>query len=485
MKSARGSGRLVPQSVRRPVSRRGGARLRLAVVLHETGKRLQATGRRRLRKDPTGASRSIVGETAVRVGRVLAETGRSGLIADAGGVLVDPHPDPPVSPKAKQKPTTPKEEAPRFPVIEAGPKRERKAKKSGPVQPKLAEQPPKQKKPGKLTSFERELQSEANAVRAALEKVASRDQPVIAGPYYSEVGFELLYWIPLLRWALREFPELEGRVVAVSRGGVDHWYAGIASRYVDVFSLYTREEFVTRRGSQKQREVADFEMELYRNVADGLELPGFDVIHPSLLFNTYYRVLKAEQRGYAHSVVHDGDGCVRGLTATYEPLAPRRDDRIQRELPAEYVAARFYWRPSFPASPENRDFSRRLVASIASRVPVVLLNNGLELDDHSELDDFGDRDVYRIDHLMSVHDNLGVQTAALSGARVFVGTYGGLAYLAPFLGVPSVSFSSHPEHTHAWHLELAQNVFAGSRWPSLAALDTRDVDALELVLGGR
>ncbi|MGH9322989.1 MAG: hypothetical protein ACRD3V_24265, partial [Vicinamibacteria bacterium] len=246
-----------------------------------------------------------------------------------------------------------------------------------------------------------------------------------------------------------------------------------------------REEFIARRDSQKQREVSDFEMELYGKVASGQVLEAFDVIHPSLFFNTYYRVLKVGQRGYAQSVVHGSDGTVRGLTAAYEPFPPcQHEDELQRQLPEDYIAARFYSRPSFPSDSRNREFSRSLVSSLASRTPVVLLNNGLELDDHPEFEDLGGGNVHRIDHLMSLEDNLGVQSAVLRGARAFVGTYGGMAYLAPFLGVPSIGFSSHPEHIHAWHLELAQKVFAGSRWPSLAALDTRDMHALRLVLGG-
>jgi hypothetical protein len=61
---------------------------------------------------------------------------------------------------------------------------------------------------------------------------------------------------------------------------------------------------------------------------------------------------------------------------------------------------------------------------------------------------------------MSAETNLAVQTVAISRARGFVGTYGGLAYLGPFLGVPSISFSSEPEHTQPWHLALAQAVAA-------------------------
>ncbi len=43
---------------------------------------------------------------------------------------------------------------------------------------------------------------------------------------------------------------------------------------------------------------------------------------------------------------------------------------------------------------------------------------------------------------MTPQRNLEVQTVIISEARAFVGSYGGLAYLGPFYGVPSVGFYS-------------------------------------------
>ena len=40
---------------------------------------------------------------------------------------------------------------------------------------------------------------------------------------------------------------------------------------------------------------------------------------------------------------------------------------------------------------------------------------------------------------MTARDNLGVQIALIARSRVFLGTCGGLAWLAPFLGVPTVA----------------------------------------------
>src|SRR4051812_27014447 len=70
---------------------------------------------------------------------------------------------------------------------------------------------------GRVELLELELRDE-------IARLAKSRGPVLVGPFTGEVGFELLYWLPLVRWAVREFPALEGRLVVISRGGVSHWW---------------------------------------------------------------------------------------------------------------------------------------------------------------------------------------------------------------------------------------------------------------------
>ena len=332
-------------------------------------------------------------------------------------------------------------------------------------------------------TFEAALDEEDKRARHTVAQLAESDRPVLVGPFLSEVGFELLYWIPFLRWAVATFPALRGRLVVVSRGGVESWLTGIEANYADVFSVMPVSELVARRPSQKQREVTELDRELLDRVERTLGLSGSVNLHPGVLFNQYYRLLKAQQHGYAKAVQRDGSGAVAGATARYEPLPPPPVDAIGAQLPDEYVAARFYFRPSFPDSEANRAFARRTVEALTQTCPVVLLNNRIEIDDHSDFEPDGERIVTIHEH-MTPETNLAVQTAALAGARAFVGTYGGLAYLAPHFGVPSIAFSSHPEHAHPWHLELAQRVFAEPPWGSLVSLRTGDLPLLRLLAPG-
>ena len=67
-----------------------------------------------------------------------------------------------------------------------------------------------------------------------IERVVRKPGPIIVGPFLSEVGFELLYWIPLLRWIKEKWQMDPERLTVVSRGGTALWYDGLNGRYLDV-----------------------------------------------------------------------------------------------------------------------------------------------------------------------------------------------------------------------------------------------------------
>jgi hypothetical protein len=305
----------------------------------------------------------------------------------------------------------------------------------------------------------------------------------LAGPFVGEVGFELLYWLPFLRWALEQEPGLRGRLVLVSRGGTASWAADLdAVGYVDVLSLLSPEDLIRSRPSLKQREVSAFDEELLATVRDQLGVRDARVLHPSLLFNLYYGAIKRDRRAFAAAVTPT-DGGARGLAASYRPIAAPAGPP-PAGLPDEYVAVRFYGRASLPDSAENQVLVRRLVANLADKVPIVLLGHDLELDDHSDIGAGQGERIFSVAHLMRPADNLEVQTRVLAGARGFVGTYGGLSYLAPSLGLPSLALCSSLEGLQPWHLDLAQQVFATPGFGSLACVTTADAELLDLAFGG-
>ena len=213
------------------------------------------------------------------------------------------------------------------------------------------------------------------------------------------------------------------------------------------------------------------EREILDRARTKLGLDQAQLLHPSLMYKLlrFYWYEKAS---------------VRLLTehTDFRRLTSAGDAHVLTDLPKEYVAVRFYFRPSFPDTPENRRFAADTVRTISGDVPVVLLNTGLNLDDHEDFDVAGGKGVYRVDHLMTPQLNLELQTRIIANARAFVGTYGGLAYLAPFYGVPSVGFYSQESDLMSAHLDAGWRLGRAMNAP-LAALDAKNVGLMRTVFG--
>ena len=64
----------------------------------------------------------------------------------------------------------------------------------------------------------------------------------------------------------------------------------------------------------------------------------------------------------------------------------------------------------------------------------------------------------------------------------FVGTYGGLSFVAPFTGRPALTFQSHASTFRFDHFDVARRVFAGMTPGGMVRLDVRAADLLHTTL---
>ena len=275
---------------------------------------------------------------------------------------------------------------------------------------------------------------------------AERGETVLAGPWLSEVGFEVLCWIPMLRRFLRENAIPRDRAVAFTRGGAGAWYADMCHRSVDVLALLSpgelragQERRVAELGVQKQIALTGFEREL-------LERAGVEhgaLVHPGLMY-TSWQAYWSGRRSLDWVLGHGDFGRL--------PEPPP----LRHELPQEYVAVKAYFSDAFPATDANRTYVRDLIVRLAELGPVVLLDLPFSVDDHEAAGISEHPNVIHAGAWMSPTDNLAVQSAIVAGARHLHATYGGFAYLGPFLGVDTTSFLNGPHNPR--HLELMHAV---------------------------
>ena len=295
--------------------------------------------------------------------------------------------------------------------------------------------------------------------------MAALPRPIVTGPWLGEVGFELLYWIPFLRWFAGRFGVGPDRLVVISRGGTASWYESLSTRYCDVFEDVSTETFrrqhderIRAVGEQKQRRVSEFDQAVVESAARRRQLTEWSLLHPSVMYELFDPYWWGHVSG---DWVHEH--------ASYARL-PEPVSDVLAETPRPYVAVKFYFNDCFPATEANRSFARQVLHAVAARGPVVALSTGLNIDDHGgvRVDDLG---VRYLPAGLEPAANLAVQSAVVSRARAFVGTYGGFSYLAPFYGVKSVAVFSEPDGFSRKHLDAAQSGFARIGASGLLSID--------------
>lgn len=302
-----------------------------------------------------------------------------------------------------------------------------------------------------------------------VDRIADTGRPVLFGPWTGEIGYELLYWIPMVRWAVERRPEIAERLHVVSRGGTADWYGELGHRYADVLSLVDHTRYLADRSPQKQRSLTDFERAVMKAAEQHFALDAKGAwVHPSAMFKAYFRFVKSRRESYVEAVRPTAGGA-GGLLSSYRPIDVARILR-PAGLPDRYVAARFYHRESFPPDLDSDRWVRQTLDALRSQAEVVLLDaGGVAMDEHRDI--VADAAVGNA----APATNLERQTAIVAHADAFVGTYGGLSYLAPHLGRRSLAFSSVSAGLQAWHEQLASALFDGPGWGRLEHMMTRDI----------
>lgn len=223
----------------------------------------------------------------------------------------------------------------------------------------------------------------------------------VAGPFSSEPGFELLYWLPYLR-------SINGRAydASVTRGGAGIWYQGQA---IDAYDEI---------GFENYRDLSEQRYELSR-VEKSF---GPD----DLLDREILRTIEAE------SAVHPSEMYQRLDVAHTWPFEPLEKPEQIKE--SGYIAVRFY--TSFQM-PQNALIGQ-IVGKAAEKGRVVALVPQEQIDNH------GEHRIPKGDNISLVtytpEDSLQVISQVVAHADAFLCTYGGLSYLGPHYGVPTRAF---------------------------------------------
>lgn len=302
------------------------------------------------------------------------------------------------------------------------------------------------------------------------------DLPILVGPWRSEIGFESLYWLPFLAKLRHDWQIPAERLIPISRGGAGVWYE--TPRAVELYDMRTPQDLRVetrlqsqRTGSIKQTHVTAFDRQIVRDAAETLGLRSYLTLHPAWMYQTLAPFWNA----------------ARGLSwlqqqARYVPMPHLNLDGVT--LPEKFVAVRFYFRATFKATGTAMEFAKHTIRMIAKSQPVIVIDNGgLFLDDHFDYIPKDEPNVQVLSQLvpMTAANNVAIQSAVLSKALGFVGTYGGMAQLALRFGKPSVSVYDEWQGTALPHKHLSEALALQSGVP-FQVLRVGDLPLLQSVL---
>jgi hypothetical protein len=294
-------------------------------------------------------------------------------------------------------------------------------------------------------------------------KLKLRKTPILCGPWRSEVGFEILYWLPFLHSFLKTYGIDPARMIAVGRGGSAAWYQFPGS--ADLFEFLpveTVRQFSLRSGQQtgsvKQHEDEGWERHVIGLAAKSLGLEHYSVLSPTWM----YQLLTPFWAGDKSTKWLD-----KYLLQPVRLTAPAVPGDLI--LPETFIAMRWYVRATWPHREELLLWTRRLVEKVSAHVPVVLIDAG-------HMDDHGDINLGPIPNTMRLSDltettplnNLTVQSAVIAKAKGYIGTYGGMSQAAMRFGVPTIALYDSFAQTSPAHLQLTHDLSLKTNVPFIS-----------------
>ena len=263
--------------------------------------------------------------------------------------------------------------------------------------------------------------------------LAKSKRPILLGPWTSEMGFEVLYWLPFIqRWQHRYGIQKE-RLIAVTRGGAGVWYD--VGHTVELFDYIPPKDLrlsalaaQKEKASIKQMGMTKWEIKLMALIAERMGLRRYHVLHPSAMYRALDPWWTTQTMGMADMMTHLRIGPIP------TPPVP-----VGMALPEQFVCVRWYQRSTWPLNDGLLEWTQAMVRQIAQTMPVVILRSSQYVDDHVDFPTPAGENITTI-HAEPWRENLAVQSAILKRASAYIGTWGGMAQLAVRLGIPTAAF---------------------------------------------
>jgi hypothetical protein len=284
-------------------------------------------------------------------------------------------------------------------------------------------------------------------VEVWLGSTSSTDGGGVLGPWTAEVGYEALYWTPLLTWLSSQGNLRDD--IPISRGTTQAWYPeDLQASYLEIFDHVTTAEFsanhfnrVKSGRGQKATTVDSFDLRLTARIVPRRRIA---------LSQTHFF---ANLRPYVYG--HRG---LKELLSMLEfkKILPGVLDvpvAIGQALPERFIAVSLYSRPSL-STDALASMNWRPLLAWSSGLPLVNVNTGTAIDEHAAWSPPWPEVPAPLVGC-DASTNLGLQSELISRSEGLIATHGGTCYVGIRAGKPVLALQEAGSWINPIHTSVA------------------------------
>jgi hypothetical protein len=320
---------------------------------------------------------------------------------------------------------------------------------------------------GNEHSIGKKLQSRDNYFKNLITELNRSNNPIIIGPFMMEVGFELLYWIPMVTRILENVENIDQRPIhIITRGGAHAWYP-FSSHHHEIFNKIGSSDFLNMQknrlknfGHQKQSRLQAEEEMLLQQFFPG-DSENFDVLHPMTMVRTMV--------DYWSGTV--SPKWLENFTDYGKVTHHIRNNVNHTDL----IAMKFYSRESL-TNINAIDCCLQAIISGHKKSKFIDFVISEEIDDHKY---FANENL-SVDRFIAprLETNLRDQSQVLSQAKLLIGTYGGFTYLAQYMGIPVIAWEEIAKLNRSQHLFTAEYFIKPLSGSSISLVNSKNCHSL-------
>lgn len=271
---------------------------------------------------------------------------------------------------------------------------------------------------------------------------------IIIGPWFSELGFELLYLIPYLNY-LTQIDEQLVNLTIVSRGGEIPLYQSLNWDYINSLAHYSEDEWDSLLsenwkivGGLKQSKFTHIDGEILNKVIteNNLNNGRLVVVHPSIFFGIFSPFWR--QDFHVKSIIP---------VLNFPKIASVEPENKR-------IFMKFYSRPSLADTVQTKLKIQTILKTLID-YQIDFCTRQAYKDDHElikvDCSKFNNVKEFQANNF---RENLRIQLELMVKCSTAMVTYGGLSYFPLFYGHRVIAFYDNKTQYSQKHLQLAQHL---------------------------